>query len=132
MTSQLEQWYTTDAKKVFLIYIEIGKKKHYAFKKIEPVLCVCQCYEYCYITMHIPVKKTNYVLVIPNWFILFLMYRSKFVDFIDMTCINHPDGITRAVWDPYFHHVYAGFPPCITFSKLYFFHYFFTLLKLHY
>ena len=53
--------------------------------------------------------------------------RSKFVDFIDMTCINHPDGITRAVWDPYFHHVYAGFPPCVTFSKFYFFYYYFFL-----
>ena len=50
---------------------------------------------------------------------LFDLYRngSKYVDYIDITCKNHPDGITKASWDPYFHHIYASFPPCVESCK---------------
>jgi hypothetical protein len=31
---------------------------------------------------------------------------------INVTCVNHPDGKLRAVWDPYYHHEYSIFPKC--------------------
>ena len=38
---------------------------------------------------------------------------SNGVKYIDMVCKNHPDGYSRANWDPYYHHNLNSFPPCI-------------------
>ena len=46
---------------------------------------------------------------------VFDLYRngSNGVKYIDMVCKNHPDGYSRANWDPYYHHNLNSFPPCI-------------------
>jgi hypothetical protein len=50
---------------------------------------------------------------------VFDLYRdgSVYVGYIEITCDNNPDGISRASFEPYYHHEYSQFPPCVVLRK---------------